>query len=469
MSGYSEQNALDSSVDHFLPNEELPNEVKLAITKGNGFMVNFIMMPAELKRIILSFLSEKELFDFLHINELQHYHKLAAEAYGMSHGNKPLYAHNNWLSENVGFTMKNQGVSLTNITIFKSYLKTFNKYIKNLKIDSASFQDSLPDIFATVAKYCANTLTRLEIRSDFYDGIETHVTNMSFPNVVELSLFSCDLYSRNLNLNQTFPNVRRLAVTFIKFSDRMWIDKSFNKLTHLQIHFDPREAEKFTENEILRILRKNPDISSLSIVNTSPQLLEIIGEEFSNIINLGMISLSSLWSNGAMICMPNVERFVFEGAIRYDDPGFVIFDNLKEIQWHSPTEPERLLLKFIRTHRSTIETIQIAETIILDAHLAEMHNILKLRRICLWNATITVDALFQFIEANERLSEIELFDVSLQLRHDIHAAFNASGLNEWLELVNPQRSEFGDIHLVKRGTCVESGDNTLEFLWDNFF
>lgn len=324
-------------------------------------------------------------------------------------------------------------------------------------------------VLATIDEHCAKTLKRLEIRNDYghINGIEI-LTKMSFPNVQELSFHMCDWNVKNLNLKKPFPKVRRLASTFGNFIDRMWIDKSFSDLTHLQIHTSHRNY--FTEEETLRILSKNPKIHSLSLVQATPDLLRTINEQFPNIVNLGFINIQPIWkTNYADVHMKNVQRLVYEGAIPAKNLHFLSFDNLKEIQWHSTSDADALLIKLIQHHKHSLEIVQIIETIINDKHLEKLKNMPALEKLGIWNATFTADSLINFIESNKKLSEIRLFNVRENLKTDLYNAFNSNDVPASIKEFVPKSNEDGDLYLAKSNGNPTKWGNTLEFLWDNFF
>lgn len=439
--------------------------------KDKAFVKNFILMPYEIKRMILSYLTENELYAFMKIQEVADFHPMAVEAYGVSYGNTPVYVKDRHLDANIDFVYKDRALSFNNVTIFKDFLKTFHKYVKNLKLDFIGLHQSgeLRDVLTVIGKYSAETLKRLEIRDDqkIVNGIEI-VRKMSFPNVVELSFFMCEFTSHNLNLRNAFPSVRRLAATLTSFTDRMWVDKSFSNLTHLQIN--TKQRLYFTESEVLRILSNNPQIHSLSLVQSTPSFLSTINERFPNIINLGIINLPPVWRNNQVdVHMKNVERLVFEGAIPMENPHFLSFDNIKEIQWHSPSDADVLLTKLIQNNKQSLEILQIVESKINDAHLKKLIDLPALKKVGIWNAKFTAKALINFIESNKKLSEIRLYNAPESLKKDLYDALNSNEVSTSLKSFEPQSNEEGDFYLRKRdGNQIKWG-NTLEFLWDNFF
>lgn len=59
--------------------------------KNKSFIQHFISMPYEIKAMILRYLTENELYAFMHIDEVAEFHQMAIEAYGVSYGNTPVF------------------------------------------------------------------------------------------------------------------------------------------------------------------------------------------------------------------------------------------------------------------------------------------------------------------------------------------------------------------------------------------
>lgn len=432
--------------------------LKNATIKDKVFVDRYTSFPEEFKEEVLNLFSANELFDFMHTNDLSYYHHLAYKKYEESFSNTPVHFKD---LHNADFQYDNGVISFANILTFKKYLQTFNKQIKNLKIEFGLLKTAeLYEVLFTVAEHCAETLTHLEIRTSSSKGMNI-VMNMSFPMVEELSFFMCNFKEQNINLKQTFPNVRRLAATFTRSVDRMWIDKNFSNLTHLKAHLE--EVHAFTEFEILRFLRNNPEIHSLSIVSATPDLLRIINSDFPNIVNLGMINLAPKWYNSDMVHMENVERFVFEGAIQ-KNPSFVTFNKLKEIQWHSPTEVELYLMDLIEMNSKTLEKMLIGGSKISGEHLTKMINLPELERISIQTTTATADQIYDLMMANKKLSEIRLYNSTHSLRQNLY-----KGLVK-------HNNFFGTVYTYENFASVlrnrqpnEKLINPIAFLWDNFF
>lgn len=446
--------ALESSID--FPNV---NDQKL--------MRNFIDLPAELKLLVFGHFTPMELFKFSQNTDIKDYHHLIAAAYGSVNRNTAIQLK----MDSDDFLLKNNALHFHNSETLIKFLESFDKHITNLKLNFLKFDSTeIRDVFNCIEKCCAKTLTRLEIRHSTYAQLE-FVNRITFPNVEELSFFACFFENQTMRLHQSFPNVHHLSATYSHITDRTWVEDNFSNLTHLQLHVN--EYAHFTEFEVIKILQNTSEtLKSLSLINTSPDLLRKINANFPNIVNLGLIGLQqSFIQNTECIHMEHVERFLFEGFSRYDQFPFVQLDNLMELQWRS--QNEFILIDVIENHKNTIESLDIRETGILDEHLAKMPDMPKLERASLQidsdlSESITTAALFNFMRSNGNLQELRLINVKPNLRNALRTTFNSSGIPCSIEMSDTFWKEMGDVYFIQKSYKATEWENSLKFLRNNF-
>lgn len=433
--------------------------------KSKVFVNNFEVLPAELKKIILGHLSPKELFYFVQIDEFKEYHKLTTEAFGSSYKFHNIGYYTHRLIRKDDFIIENDIISIFNFTKFTTFLRTFNKYIKTLVLDNSSFRgNELQITLDFLAENCAKTLTKIEIRHIFGTELNS-IKAISFPNVQELIIFSNYFRNQTLDLDRTFPNVRRLTVTGTKYTDRTWIERSFTNLTHLHVDI---ERGYIRETEVVRILEKSPEVISLGLVYATPSMLRIINEHFPKIVNLGIVALAiSYLTTEETIYMRNVERFYFEG-ITFSETRFIDFDNLKELHWNSRCKPEFVFLDLVNRHKIQIESLEIEKTVISNEHLAIISGMTNLQKVTFRfdpeiNVTMTANGLLNFIEANEKLSEIHLFDADFHLRQELYRTFNSSNISGTLQTFEPNSDEKGNVFIVKNSRkFIKLGNSKID-------
>lgn len=430
------------------------------------FVDYFIALPAELKLIILGYLSPKDLFDFIHIENLKEYHHLAIEAYGTVYGDTVLSIRNAKKKRN--FHLENNIIHFYDLSKFQTALRVFKKKIRNLRIDLAAFLDyELNETVAIISEF-SNALTRLELRNIYEDDLDV-IQTVSFPKIKELAFFNCEFDSHKMvQLKGIFPNVRRFSSISNQAEDPKWVERNFSNLTHLILEV----SRKFhRESDVLQILNRNPELISLSVHWPTPNLLRTINEQFSNIVNLAFIAYANDFMGIAEINMKHIETFSFDGLI--DFPMAITFENLKELRWSATSDPEDDLLNFIQKHKNTLERIEIRDADFLDEHLEKINNMTQLERFAISflpdaEDSITAEGLFDFIRNNRKLSEVQLKEVQQYQRVEVFLLFNVSGLAGNMEVFDPWSPDQGDIYF-RRGVKETKRNDPMQFFKSHSF
>lgn len=431
----------------------------------------FKALPAELVRMILTYLTPKHLFDFAQCKQFAEYHVLAAEAYGLCYKDLAVTA-KGLEKAGVDFVRDKNAISFRNITVLRSFLRTFNKYVRNVKMDFSPLDtNDLLELIDTIKENCANSLTRFEMRNIFRGELKL-LQNMSFANVEEVSFFNCDIRAESVQLTQLFPKVRRLSAFLTDLSDgQTWIEHNIINLTHLMLHVD---EQFFRNQDITNILKRNPSVKSLGLFNSSPDLLHSIDEQFPHIVNLGLQSISYEFKRLTQpIRMEHVERFLYEGEIRQPLRHFIEFKNLKELYWRSTSKPDHILIKLIQDNRHTIEAITIHGTVISDGYLSKMYNMTQLRRAAFhlnpkFNLSFSANGFISFIVSNEQIEEVQLFEVRKKLRQDLLAIFNGRGIAECIHTFELQSNGRGIVVYMRNRNHTPTWDNSIQFFTNNF-
>lgn len=143
--------------------------------KNKVFIDYFIVLSAEIKFLILEYLSPLELFDFIKIDEFKDYHQIARRAYEIVYGNVPvIVGFDDVIKSDMNIKQTNDYTAFRNASQFISFLKAFDKHIKNIRIINAMLRlrNELEPVINAVGENCAGTLTRFEIRyiygTEFY-------------------------------------------------------------------------------------------------------------------------------------------------------------------------------------------------------------------------------------------------------------------------------------------------------------
>lgn len=436
------------------------------------FVDYFTVLPAELKVIILSNLSPDELYEFTQITDFVAYQSLAAQAYGTTHGNVPIFAKGFSLVHKYIQKAPANVITIQGVNKLAAFFKMFNKNVNNLRIDFGSFyKDEIPQLIDAIRENCVETLTRLEMRNTYNNELQ-FILEMSFPNVEEVAFFNCYSKMETMDLIRVFPNIRRLSAILTYFNDRTWIQQNFVNLTHLNVYIDDRFVR---EEDLIEIVNVNPNVNSIGMNHYTPNLLRLINSNYPNVVNLGLLGYSYAFTgNFEAVRMKQIERFFFKGSIEHRMPAFITFERLRELQWHCDTRPELNFLKIISENKRTIEQLDMVGTIIEDTHLRRLFNMPQLRRASftfnsLNTESFSAEKFVKFIESNDKLEKVRLIGAGQTLRQDLMAKFQMSRIPGWLEVFDPYSHENGDIHIVRKRFETENWDDAKRFFYENSF
>lgn len=419
---------------------------------------------------VLEDYSVKELYDFMQMDQYKQYHSVAAEVYGEKFGDIPIQGVN---YKRRDFEFENDVIYFGKLETFTEFLRSFNRYIRNIKVDSLESVHewgSTPDavisaVLEAIDEHCGDTLTHFELREDHLNFVNN--IKFTFPSVEELSLYKCAIYTATIDLKTTFPNVRRLKAEGTHFKDRNWVERNFQNLTNLKVTLGTPNGltSFFTDFKVYNILREIRSISTLSLGNCETGMLEIINDQFPQIIDLEIINPKPEFSQKP-IRLEHVKRFSCQGMEVQIEP-FFEFDHLKILQWSSKSQFVHQLISLIQKHADQIEEIDILNTSISDNDLEEIGQLGKLQRFTVtfdpnaeevsFDQVLSADALINFINGNKKLNEIHLIDVDTVLRkHFIEAMIQLNGF-KWCKDLEYEN----DIHLVK-GTQKKQGKTQNE-------
>lgn len=441
----------------------------------------FSHLPDSIIARVLSTFSVRELFEFSLSNNYVSKRELAAEAYGAVYGDvKVIVKDLRKQTADEILAIRNEALQLGNTDTLIIFLKTFNRHIKHLRINVAHLtKGERQTILDAIAEHCAETITKFEIRQAFGNDFD-EITKISFPNVEELTIVSSAHFVGRFSLNSAFPSVRKLACANNRIEDETWIVDNFSNLTHLQVHLQ----EFMTEKSLVKTLKKNPTITSLSIIEATPSIIRIVNEGFPNIVNLGIVRpfLQSFGFDEEPVHMDHVERFLFEDGKYLSN--FITFKNLKELQWHQGAYSDALV-DFVKQYKNQIEKMVIDSKTISNEHLTQINGMEKLQTVTFTfeanmygfpeekNPSFTAGGLWKFLIANPALKVIRLVNPSEEIKDALQSSLKSTGFGERERErereFNLHEEKNGDVFLFKG--CMQSNEwnNDMKFLRANFF
>lgn len=191
----------------------------------------------------------------------------------------------------------------TKMECFKNMVTFFGKHIKKMRVkyDSLDYCDN-KKMHDLIIEHCNASLTEIH----FIDLKKSMKINKQFSQLTHLSFSNCHLGDSIIQFEKWFPNMCRLNLQLIKsIANTSCIERSFPTLEHFGLvnFVDCNISNK----NIIRFIKKNPQLKSLRICRDSFGLVLDITYKFISNIDLMLPNLESLdmtyWSRGAPIPM----------------------------------------------------------------------------------------------------------------------------------------------------------------------
>lgn len=220
----------------------------------------------------------------------------------------------------------------------------------------------------------------------------------------------------------------------------------------------------------LGILEKNPKITNLGIFDGATTQLKQINEMYPNVVNLAFVNAVYAFADlERSIEMDHVERFLFSDEQTYKFEKFIQFKRLKELQWYSTNPP----FNVIKNHSNQIEILGIEYPIVTDVDLMQMSDLKKLERVSFGldpvaKIRMTGNGLATFVNNVKQLAGLRLKRAKKDFVKEVYAAFEASGLADWIETPLDHLDEVSHVYFKNPTKNVE-WDDQLQFLQNNLF
>lgn len=204
----------------------------------------------------------------------------------------------------------NDYIKISSFEMILDTLRYFGNYIQRLKIatDNAdSVQSKVIGEF--VNKYCSDALIEFGLRID--TGNSQDFLRKTFKNIQKVALRNrLPVVAENgLSMNETFPAMRELSLSFSS-GNVDYVENRLQNLSHLRIDIGRLSNNRFIDN----ILGSNPSIRSVSLSNAWPAFLRKVNNMLPHLENLS-IGLFEMYNGDDEIVFENVKVFRVKSAL----------------------------------------------------------------------------------------------------------------------------------------------------------
>lgn len=312
-----------------------------------------------------------------------------------------------------------QMIEIKNSNSVKAILKAFGDLIKTLAICFDQINaDEGKEIISDVSIGCSDTaLSALYIENCKETVLNDFTTK--FPRVEHVTFSSSSSSNLNirpdaLKLNELFPNLVFLELKHTAASDWAFIGDTFQHLTDLHVelpHFDANQ--NVIDENIVNLLKMNPDISTLSLSHSSLRFLRKINAVLPQLKALKLTTISNDYSNddGDAIRFENVKFLTIESDRKDDIPKNIIFvHRLQELKLIIQPEFNENWIAFIGIQLNGSVFFQLKTEMLTDAHLLnvaeKLPNLRKADISC--ESKMSAFAIMEFLEKSYDLHTLNL-------------------------------------------------------------
>lgn len=317
-----------------------------------------------------------------------HFSKLAADVYRRKHSKKVLKLIDPFIVGHDNILETKDTIYIRQIHTILRFFEYFGHVITNMVIGFSSSnihpinENSINAIAESINFYCFESLIEFKVNNyhkTFFDQMK-----MPFRKIEILSIRGVfnSLSSKTLAFNELFPAVDHLTLTHVEVLDLNCIDFEFSSMKQLSVEIcQHNNPHRFTEEHFSKLLKRNPQIQSLTLGSSSRSFLKNVSESLPNIEHLGLFHYFPFHAEPKeTIIFENVKNLtVFSSAESV--PKYVEFKKLTELhtenipilynnKWVEFVEKSPFLNK-LYVENGAIDNEQLARLAAMDLILTE--------------------------------------------------------------------------------------------------
>lgn len=271
----------------------------------------------------LLILEEMDLLDLISVSETNpHFSSLAEDVFRRKNAKKlfkiidPLFGSFQNLIET------NKTIYIRQFSVILRLLKQFGHLISRLVIIYGTTSKlamnvvSINTISEAINLHCSKTLTHFEVfnyHNSFFDSMMKPFEKIEF--LLIRGLFN-NLGSDTLTFAELFPAMRQLILEYVEVQDTSCIDQKFPHMEKFHIEISRyNNSNRFAENEVLKLLTKNPQIRSLKLSKSSRAFLITVNQILPKLESLELVNYFPFNNeSNKRIVFENVKNFSIEGS-----------------------------------------------------------------------------------------------------------------------------------------------------------
>lgn len=281
-------------------------------------------------------------------------------------------------------------------------IEHFGTFIKKLTIDHAD-NSKTDEIIAKASRNCKG-LEILSVNvSRAYNAFAK--VQQPFESVTDVSIkcIKCKLSNEILNLNEMFPNMRKLSLNIMQLDEPQKIESRFANLKHLHLEY-VRPGLEFAKSYEKTIMF-NPQVQILKIVDSTTDFLEFISKNLPNLehLDIGYIQRAATLNE---ILFASVKSLTVRSGVNYLSH-YISFDQLEEFTSEYFGDVSEWI-NFLGRH-STVRKLTILNAAMYQRQLLTLRSHVPnlVEATLALPSGIPVDSIVKFINKLPQLKKLE--------------------------------------------------------------
>lgn len=315
-------------------------------------------------------------------------------------------------------------IYIENVQLSALILRVFGHLIHQISINFFYITSvERNHIERVIENFCSESLNRIDFLGFDIDVLSTFTKPLRGVERVTIQgkFISSDV--NVLGLNELFPNLRQLSLSYIDVFHPNMFDVQFLQLEHFDINLQrisvQQSPEDFIRNmkmAVENLLRKNPTIKSLILSDCdSLDVLKIVSEYSLNLeeITVNFIALDQY--KGKQMDFFNVKKVDFAWT-NYNMSGVMLFDKLEDMKLSCIA---RECIEFVKQNRNVKKLNMFGSSLSAQDILTiadTLPNLVELTLVS--DVKIQADPIIQLIQKSKNLEKVildvfgtELFNV----------------------------------------------------------
>lgn len=303
---------------------------------------------------------------------------------------------------------KPKSIEIMDLDEFFKALKYFGPHVTKLIINFSELpRDDGFRIIKNIINSTTDSLTQLHLKN----CKENYLINVRSPfSGTKDVLFSGNfekLASDVLDLNELFPNMRKLTLINNEVIDKTCIDRVFPHLEDFEVVFMNKMG--ILESDVIQMLQKNPQIRRFATERATMRFFRALNEHLPDLEELKFTNM--FWDydlQGDAVVFKNVKKLSVKG-LSDETPDLHVFPSLVELQIDSFTDFSSQWADFVLKHLN-LEKLYITSGVMRNTHLTKLigklTQLTDVSLIC--GQKIQATTIVDFVKPRDKLQELRL-------------------------------------------------------------